>query len=51
MFLDLIRTSARQQILVDPDQTIKIEPASLGDDAGILGAALLAQEKFLAQAT
>jgi glucokinase len=46
MFLDLIRASARDQILVDPDQTIKIEPAALGDDAGILGAALLAFEKF-----
>ncbi len=46
MFLDLIRTAARQQILVDPNETIKIEPAALGDDAGILGAALLALDKF-----
>jgi glucokinase len=45
-FIDLVRASARQQILVDPDQTIKIEPAALGDDAGILGAALLALERF-----
>ena len=45
-FVDLIRASARQQILVDPDQTIKIEPAALGDDAGILGAALLALEHY-----
>ena len=34
------------QILVDPAEKIKIEPAALGDDAGILGAALLAFEKF-----
>ena len=45
-FMELIRASARQQILVDPDQTIKIEPAALGDDAGILGAALMALERF-----
>ncbi len=47
-FLDLIRASARQQILVDPDETIRIESAALGDDAGILGAALLARERFAA---
>jgi glucokinase len=46
VFLDLVRASARQQILVDPHEKIKIEPAALGDDAGILGAALLAQERF-----
>ena len=46
IFLDLVRDAAREQILVDPDQTIRIEPAALGDDAGILGAALLAREKF-----
>ncbi len=45
-FIDLVRASAREQILVDPDGKIKIEPAALGDDAGILGAALLAQERF-----
>ncbi|WP_435016331.1 ROK family protein [Tundrisphaera sp. TA3] len=45
-FLDLVRESAREQILVDPDQTIRIELAALGDDAGILGAALLARERF-----
>jgi len=44
--MPLIRASARQQILVDPDQRIKIEAATLGDDAGILGAALMAQERF-----
>ena len=46
MFLDLIRASAREQILVDPDERIKIEAAALGDDAGLLGAALLARERF-----
>ncbi len=45
-FVDLVRASAREQILVDPDRTIRIEPAALGDDAGILGAALLARERF-----
>lgn len=45
-FLDQVRASARRQILVDPDETIPIEPAALGDDAGILGAALLARESF-----
>jgi glucokinase len=45
-FIDLVRASARRQILVDPDEKIKIEPAALGDDAGILGAALLALEQF-----
>lgn len=47
-FLELIRESARNQILVDSDQTIRIESAALGDDAGILGAALLARERFAA---
>ncbi len=46
-YLDLVRTAARSQILVDPQGTIRIEPAALGDDAGILGAALLAREKFV----
>lgn len=45
-FLDEVRQAARHQILIDPDQAIKIEPAELGDDAGILGAALLARERF-----
>jgi glucokinase len=45
-FIDLIRIAARTQILVDPHGKIRIEPAALGDDAGILGAALLAREKF-----
>ena len=45
-FIDLVRASARLQILVDPEEKIKIEPAALGDDAGIFGAALIALEQF-----
>lgn len=46
-WVDLARTSARTQILTDPAGHIKIERAALGDDAGILGAALLAREHFV----
>ena len=46
-YIDLVRTSARAQALSDPDGLIRIEPAALGDDAGMLGAALLAREKFV----
>jgi glucokinase len=45
-YLDLVRDSARRQILADPDGRIAIVPSALGDDAGILGAALLARERF-----
>ncbi len=45
-FLELVRVAARTQILVDPAESIKIEPAALGDDAGILGAGLMALERF-----
>jgi glucokinase len=45
-YLDLVRQAARRHILFDPDHRIKIEPAALGDDAGILGAALMARERF-----
>lgn len=47
-WLDLIRSSARTQMLADPTNKIKIVRAALGDDAGILGAALMAREKLLA---
>jgi glucokinase len=33
--------------MVDPEDKIHIEPAALGDDAGILGAALIARERFV----
>jgi glucokinase len=46
-YIDLVRTAARSQALTDPQGTIRIERAALGDDAGILGAALLAREKFV----
>jgi len=46
MFVDLVRVAALEQILVDPDGRIRIEAAALGDDSGILGAALLARERF-----
>ena len=46
-YLELVRTAARSQALTDPDGLVRIELASLGDDAGILGAALLAREKFV----
>lgn len=43
-FLDLIAESARQQIITDPGKVIKFALASLGDDAGVLGASLFARE-------
>lgn len=45
-WVDLVRTSIRKNVLVDPGEKIRIEAASLGDDAGILGAALFAAERF-----
>jgi glucokinase len=45
-WVDLVRTAARRQALTDRDGRIRIERAALGDDAGILGAALLARERF-----
>ncbi len=48
LFLDQVRQAADGQILIDPQRTIKIEQAALGDDSGILGAALLARERHLA---
>jgi len=46
-YLDLVRSAARSQAFTDPSGKIPIEHASLGDDAGILGAALLAREHFV----
>lgn len=45
-YVDLVRDAARTQALADPAGLIPIVPAALGDDAGILGAALLAREQF-----
>lgn len=46
-YVDLVRASARQHMLTDPDEKIRIVRAELGDDAGILGASLLARERFV----
>ena len=46
-WVDQVREVARAQTLVDRDAKIRIEPAALGDDAGIHGAALLARERFV----
>jgi glucokinase len=46
-WIDQVRMSARAQIIVDSAGQIRIEKASLGDDAGMLGAALLAREHFV----
>ena len=45
-FVALVREAAREQILIDPAQSIAIIQTMLGDDSGILGAALLAREIF-----
>ena len=47
-YLDLIAETARRQIMADPNGTIKFVLATLGDDAGVLGASLFARE-LLAQ--
>jgi glucokinase len=46
-YVDLVRTAARAHVLTDPAGKIRIERAGLGDNAGILGAALLAREQLL----
>jgi glucokinase len=46
-WIETIRVSARVQAITDPAGLIRIERAALGDDSGILGAALLARERFL----
>ncbi len=46
-WVELARTSARTQILTDPEGHIKILRAALGDDAGVLGSALMAREQFI----
>jgi glucokinase len=45
-YLEIVRASARSQAITDPQGKIGIDRAALGDDAGILGAALLAREHF-----
>lgn len=46
-YVDLVRAAAREQCLADPSGKVRIERAALGDNAGILGAALLAREKHI----
>jgi len=46
-YVELVRASARAQAITDPQAKIRIDRAALGDDAGILGAALLAREHLL----
>jgi glucokinase len=48
-YVELVRASARKHAIVDPQQKMRIERAALGDDAGVLGAALLAREAFLSR--
>jgi glucokinase len=46
-WVDLVRITARETCLVDPSNRIQIVPAALGDDSGMLGAALMAREAFV----
>ena len=46
-FVDLVRDAARGQAMADPDRLVRIEMAALGDDAGMLGATLVARDRFL----
>ena len=45
-WVDLVRTSAREQAIADSTAKVKIERAAFGDNAGMLGAALLARERY-----
>ena len=46
-YLELVRSAARSQALPIPRERSGSNEAALGDDAGILGAALLAREQFV----
>jgi glucokinase len=46
-YVSLVRSAARKQAITDLDGQIPIQLAALGDDAGILGAALLAREQLV----
>lgn len=46
-WIEMIRASVRSQALADPTGKIQITRGALGDDSGILGAALLARERFV----
>jgi glucokinase len=45
-YLELVRSATRSHAITDPEGKVRIELGALGDDAGILGAALLAREHF-----
>ena len=45
-YVDLVRAEARRHTIGDPDGLVPIVAADLGDDAGILGASLMAREAF-----
>ncbi len=46
-YVEIVRNAARPQIVSDPEGVIQIHQAALGDDSGVLGAALLARETLL----
>lgn len=46
-FVEIVRASAHEQALADPHSVTPIVLGALGDDAGVLGASLMAREKFL----
>ncbi len=48
-WLNWVRTAAKEHMLVVPEDREIILPAALGDDAGVLGAALLASESVTAK--
>lgn len=48
-YMNLVETAIRAHTLVDKNHVIKIVPAMLGDNAGLLGAALMAREQFAAK--
>jgi len=45
--VNLVRENAKPFAMADPMSRTKIQLATLGDDAGVLGASLLARERFL----
>ncbi len=45
-YVELVRGSARAQAMADPDCVTPIVAGALGDDAGLLGAALMARELY-----
>jgi glucokinase len=45
-YLEAVRSAAHEQMLAGADARIRFVLAELGDDAGVLGAALLARQRF-----